>query len=208
MDESLLPKELRTQTEDALPKAKKAIAGNATVKKPSLGKKFRDTFVADDVGSVKEYIIYDQIVPAIIDAIYNTVVGTMSMIFYGRIRARGDGRKRSNRTWDPSSGTQFSYDKVSDRRDDQPARRRNSSMYVEEIVVETYNDAAAVLDELIAYLEQYGRVPVSAYYDAFDVSGDRDWTNVRWGWKSLREARVVPVRGGGYTLEMPSPEPL
>lgn len=209
MDESLLPKELQTKKNDAPQKANKVIVGNARVKKPSLQKKFKDVFMTEDIGSVREYIIWDQIVPALIDGIYNTVMGTLSMMFYGKIRgSRGNGARRSNQTWQPE--TQFSYDQVNNRRNNRGgyARPRPNSASVEEIIVDTYNDAAAVLEELIAYLEQYGRVPISAYYDAFGVTDNRDWTNVRWGWTTLNTAKVVPVRGGGYTVDLPPPEPL
>lgn len=210
MDESLLPKELQTKKNDAPQKANKAIVGTARVKKPSIQKKFKDVFMTEDIGSVREYIIWDQIIPALIDGIYNTVMGTLSMMFYGKIRGtKGNGPRRSNQNWQP--GTQFSYDQVNNRRPsirDGGYFRRPNSATVDEIVVDTYNDAAAVLEELIAYLEQYGRVPISAYYDAFGVTDNRDWTNVRWGWTTLNTAKVVPVRGGGYTVDLPNPEPL
>lgn len=209
MDESLMPKELRTQKEPETPKAKKAIAGNARVNKSSgLRKKFKEAFLPEDMGSIKEFIIWDQFVPAIQNGIYDLVVGTLGMMFFGKVINRKTGPRRSNSTWRFDGEQPIAYDRINDRRPSAAARngRRPSSAYVEEIVVDTYNDAAAVLEELIAYLEQYGRVPVSAYYDAFGVSNDRPWTDQKWGWTSLREAKVGPVRGGGYTVYLPDPE--
>ena len=45
------------------------------------------------------------------------------------------------------------------------------------------------------------------YYEACGVSSNRPYTDEKWGWTTLRNARVIRVRDG-YTLELPRPEPL
>ena len=210
MDESLLPKELQTRNEATPQKVNKVVVGKARVKKPSLSKKFKEAFVPDDVGSIKEYVIWDQIIPALQDGLYNMVVGTLGMMFYGKVSGhRRNAARRSNANYNFGGDTTFSYDQINNkrnnRRDGYPRPRSN---VVDEIEVDTYPDAAAVLEELTAYMEQYGRVRVSAYYEAFGVTNDRPWTDSKWGWTSLAQAKVVPLRGGGYTVYLPDPEPL
>lgn len=210
MDDSLLPPELQTKKDIPLQKANKVVVGKTHVKKSSLRKKFRDVFIPDDIGSIKEYIIWDQIIPALQDGFYNMVVGTLGMIFYGKVTGKRSGSRRSNANYNFNIGdTIFSYDQINNKnRSTNPGRSHHRSNIVDEIVVDTYPDAAAVLEELTAYMEQYGRVPVSAYYEAFGVTGNRPWTDSQWGWTSIAQAKVVPVRGGGYTVYLPDPEPL
>lgn len=211
MDESLLPKELRTKPDDKTPqKANKAIAGSAHVKKPGLRKKILDVFAVEDLGSVREYIFWEQIVPSLQEGLYNVISNTIAMIFWGNTARARKGTRRSNANWSPNEAT-FSYDRVNERRggsrrDDGYSSRRPSSARLDEITVDTHGDAQAVLEELTAYMEQYGRVPVSAYYEAFGISRNGVWTDARWGWTSLAEARVVPAHGGGWTVYLPDPE--
>lgn len=214
MDESLLPKELRTKPDnDAPQKANKAVTGSVRVKKPSLKQKFMDVFAVEDMGSIREYIFWEQIVPSLQEGLYNVVSNTIAMMFWGNTARARKGRARSNATWNPNEAT-FSYDR--DRINPQKggnvrngySPRRPSSARLEELVVETHTDAQAVIEELVAYMERFGRVPVSAYYDAFGISRDGVWTDSRWGWTNLAEARAVPAHGGGWTVYLPDPEPF
>lgn len=214
MDESLLPKELRTKPKSEVrAKANKVVTHDVKVKKPGLAKKFADVFINEDIGSIKEYIIYDQIIPTVIRGFVDTVNNTLEMAFYGRVRGgRNRSSTRSNRYWDPEP--QFSYDRFDDRYSSRRGSRTNAeerysrrSNRVDEITMETLAEADAVMEEMVAYLERYGRVSVAAYYEACGVSSERPYTDENWGWTTLRNARVIRVRDG-YTLELPKPEPL
>ena len=213
MDESLLPKELRYQGNDIpeLPKVQKAISGEAVLRKPSIGKKIVSLFMPDDVGTLKEFIWYDLIAPAIRDGLFNTVNGITSMLCYGKLvtgsTTRNRGSQRSNSTY-RFDGEPYPYDRGgSNSRSRDPVPRPRSNV-LEMPVVSTAADAYNVRETLIAYMEQYNRVPVSVYYDAFGVSSSRPWTDERWGWTSLAELKVAPARGGGWTVYLPDPEPI
>lgn len=212
MDESLMPKSMRSKADTPAPRAKKVVQGEVRIRKPGFRRLLKEIFLAEDVGSIREYIIWDRLVPAFRDGLYDVVIGTIGMMLYGKVIGGKKPRfaSRSNRDWDPN--VQFSYDRADDRRvrirKDDPYYERRSSNSVEEIAVESITDAQAVLSELVNYMSQYDRVPVSAYYDAFGVTGKRLWTDEKWGWTSLADASIVPARGGGYTISLPDPQPF
>ena len=68
----------------------KVIKGKAKVKKNEV-RKFTDVFIAEDASNVKNYILMDVIVPSIKKAIYDLVMGTLDMTFYG---GRGGSTRR------------------------------------------------------------------------------------------------------------------
>lgn len=215
IDQSLLPKELQTgnaQKDDIsnLPKVGKAIAGTAMVKKPNLSKKILQIFMPEDVGSLKEFIWYDLIVPGIRDGFFNMVNGITSMICYGKPGVgrgnRNGGSQRSNATY-RFDGEPYPYDRGQSSQKQRSASRVRSNV-LDDVILSTPGDAYAVKETLIAYMEKYNRVPVSVYYDACGVSSDRPWTDERWGWTSLAELKVIPARGGGWIVYLPDPEPL
>ena len=212
MDESLMPKSMRQKNDAPTPRAKKVVQGTVRVNKPGIKKLIKSIFLAEDVNSIREYIIWDRLVPAFRDGLYDVAMGTIGMMLYGKIIGSGKPRfgSRSNRDWDPN--VHFSYDRPDDRRvklrrDDTYDRRRTSNR-VPEIAVESITDAQAALSELVSYMSQYDRVPVSAYYDAFGVTSNRLWTDEKWGWTSLADACIVPANGGGFTISLPEPEPF
>ena len=53
---------------------RKVVQGKAVTRKPSLAKKFSDTFIAEDISDVKSYLFFDVLVPAVKDTIVNFVV--------------------------------------------------------------------------------------------------------------------------------------
>jgi hypothetical protein len=53
------------------------------------------------------------------------------------------------------------------------------------------------------------RYEVVLVADLYELTGiQTSHTDHRWGWNSLRGAKVVPIRGKGYLLDLPEPTQL
>jgi hypothetical protein len=176
-------------------KLEKVVTGTVTTRKKSGAQKITDLFIAEDAKNVKSYVLFEVLVPAIKDAVYNIVCDSAGMIF-GKPTG---GRRGSVSTRD--NYTQYWKDRD---RGYQPARPRTVFDY-DDIVFATRGDAEIVLNELRLTLREYGLVRVS---DLYDLAG-KSWsyTYRDYGWTNLERAEVVGVRGG-YIIDFPRPLPI
>jgi hypothetical protein len=174
-------------------RAEKVVHGKVKTK-TNNARKLTDIFISEDVSNVKNYIIMDVIVPSIKKAVYDLIVGTLDMSLYG---GRGNGGKRP--TADKISYRD--YNNVNRRDDRSYGSTRTASGYTyDDIVVETRGEAESVLARMDEIMEEYEQVRVADLYDLVGISGD--YTDNKYGWTNIRNARVVRTRDG-YKIEMP-----
>lgn len=175
-------------------KVERVVKGQVKSKKKN---KFADTFISEDAASVKEYIIFDVLIPAAKNAISDMVTTGIQMMLYGEVRG---GSK--------SKGSKVSYSKYyDDRRErDYDRRSRTRSGYdYDEIILESRAEAEEVLNSMDDLLERYGLVSVADLYDLVGVTGN--YTDNKYGWTNLRNASVQRLRDG-YLLKLPRAIPL
>lgn len=180
-------------------RADKVVKGVAKTKKKSEIRKFADVFVAEDVSSVKTYVLSDVVVPAVKKLVFDIVRDGMEMLMYGGT-GRGD-RKRSDSGY-------ISYARYSDDRRDgyRPTTSSVRSRFdFDEIVFPSRGEAEAVLNEMNNVLHEYGIVRVADLYDMAGLS--QPYTSNRYGWTGLRNAEVVRVRDG-YEIKLPKAMPI
>ena len=166
-------------------------------KKKSEVKKFADTFIAEDITSVKDYILMEVLLPAAKKAISDIVTNGIDMILYGETRTKSKSRE-----------SRVSYTKYYDRdRDyDRPSRTRGRYGYdYDDIILDTRKEAEEVLDRMDDLIDNYGMVSVADLYDLVGVSGN--YTDNKYGWTNLRNADVQRVRDG-YLLKLPKALPF
>ena len=178
----------------------KITKGAVVTKKKSEINKLKDIFVSEDIKSVKSYIFMDVLVPAIKDAIEDIVTNGIRMILRGDTSAR-----RSSSTASKISYRDY-YD--GDRRNND--RFRNETRPVtkysyDDIILESKGEAEAVLERMSEIIDIYGMVRVADLYDLVGITGD--YTDDKYGWTNIRNARVVRTRDG-YKIEMPRALPL
>lgn len=179
----------------------KVVKGPVRKKKKSSLSNFIDTFVSEDVASIKNYVLMDILVPAIRDAIYDVGKGALDMILYGE-----KGRSTSRSTASKVSYRQY-YDKgESVARSSN--RRTQTRLRYDDVVYVNEDDADDVLDEMTNVLEAYGAVSVA---DLCELIGDENiassYTDNKYGWESMRNIRKVKVRDG-WIIEFPKLTPL
>lgn len=170
-------------------------------KKKSEVKKFADVFIAEDVTSVKEYVINDVLIPAAKKAISDIITNGIDMILYGEARGRD---RRGN-------GSKVSYTKYYDRERDRDYDRSRSrttrrSVYdYDDIILDTRGEAEEVLNRMDDLIDTYDIVSVADLYDLVGIQGN--YTDNKYGWTNLRNATVQRVRDG-YLLKLPKALPL
>lgn len=185
----------------------KVIKKTAKTKKKSELSKIANTIISEECRSLKEYAIYEVLIPVVKDTISELVKGSIDMIFYGEVR-RGSsnrgGRSGTNSSkvsyrdfYDDRSGSR----RISERRDDDRRRQRYS---YDDIIFETREDANDVLTRMDEIVEQYGVVTVADLFDLAGISGN-GYTDQNYGWTSTRSASVERNRANEYYLKLQRP---
>lgn len=182
-------------------KVEKVVKGKAVVKKKSEMSKIASNIIAEEAKSIKDYAIYDVIIPALKDGISQLVKGCIDMMFYGEIRSTSHSRHRSG-----LNATRVSYrDYYEERRD--PRRRSSFRQSYDDIEFDTRDDAEEVLDRMDELIEQYGIVTVGDLFDLAGVTGN-GYTDQNYGWTSVSSATIERDRHGGYFIRMSRPSPI
>lgn len=211
VDKSSLTRESSSLTTDLARVEKKPsiekvqLKGTVVEKKPGFITKLRETFIAEDARDVGDYVVWDILVPTIKRTIRDIIVGTADRVFLGSsspnssnslyrergvtyVKARTDYASAAKRTSESSRPVQRTVNR--------------SNFHLNEIIFDNYDDAAAVLEKMIDYLDTYGKVSVDEYFDMIGHSAD--YTAQNWGWKSLSSATIVNTFGG-YFIKLPNP---
>lgn len=175
--------------------SKKIIKGTVKKRKPSLGKKMKDEFISTDSHSVMSYLLEDVFIPAAKETIANIVSGGIDMILFG-------GSSTDRRGTRPNK-SRVSYESYYDRKERYSSpRSRRASASVEDIVFDSRTEAEDVLSALIEDIDDYGITTVGNLYD---LVGEKTCpSDFKWGWETLRSARVDRVRDG-YIITLPRP---
>lgn len=182
------------RAEREVKKVERVVNGKVKSKKKN---KFADTFISEDAASVKEYIIFDVLIPAAKNAISDMVTTGIQMMLYGEVRGTSK-----------TKGSKVSYSKYyDDRRDrDYDRRSRTRAGYdYDEIILESRAEAEEVLNSMDELLERYGLVSIADLYDLVGITGN--YTDNKYGWTNLRHASVQRLRDG-YLLKLPRAIPL
>lgn len=178
-------------------RAEKVVKGTVKVKKNEM-RKLTDVFISEDVGNVKNYIIFDILVPSIKNAIYDIVVNSLKMSLFG---GRGGDGKRP-------IADKVSYHDYgsSSRRDERSSGERSARGYsYDDITLDSRAEAERVLSCMDELMDEYGIVRVADLYDLVGYTGE--YTDNHYGWTNIRNAEIISTRGG-YRIKMPRPLPI
>jgi hypothetical protein len=174
-------------------RVEKVVHGKVKAKKNEM-RKWTDLIISEDVVNVKNYILMDVIIPSVKKAIYDLIVGTLDMSLYG-------GRGGNSRRPGADKISYVDYNGASRRDDHSRGVTRTASGYsYDDITVETRGEAEAVLTRMDEIMEAYEQVRVADLYDLVGITGD--YTDNKYGWTNIRNARIVRTRDG-YKIEMP-----
>lgn len=173
-------------------KIRQVSSSPARIRKKSPGKKFLEAFISDDIDDIKDYIIYDVIVPSIMNTVLDTVTNGIQMLFWGD-KGRKPNISRSGGKTYVSYGS-YSSDK---RSMDNISRARHN---FDDLVLDSRGEAEEVLSQLVDLTLDYGHASVSDFYYMNGISSTP--IDQKWGWKDLSNAKVERVRDG-YIIKLP-----
>ena len=172
-------------------------AGSAQTKKKSDVKKIADVFISDDIHNVKSYVIFDVLVPRVMDMLSEALKGSVDMIF-------GGGGRRSKDSRSSNVSYRQYYDDKRDRYRGETSGSRDRFDF-DEITFNYRGDAEGVLEQMEATIDRYGLVTVGDMYDMANLP--QPHTSNRYGWTNLRNAEVVR-RYGKYSIKLPKAMPI
>lgn len=180
--------------------------GEVSVKKPSKLDRFKSVFISEDAKDVGTYILWDIVVPTIRRTIRDVIVGSADRIFLGASSPAPSNmyRERGNTYVRHTDYTRASNRTTVSRTQETPsyARASRSNFHLNDIVFKEREDAEAVLEQLVNYIDTYGRVSVDFYFSIIGTT--TDYTAQNWGWLDLSDA-VVQGTIDGYFIRLPNP---
>lgn len=176
-----------------------------------LGRQFKEVFFSGDARNAAEFGFAHVVVPAIQDMILDSINAIASRAILGE-RGRG---ARTNFTRPNPYGSNMDYAGISRgpyRGDDRPPMPRQVPQEVRsrgsfnEIIIPSRPEAEDVLQRLYDLISQYD---VALVADLFELTGiQSSHTDQKWGWRDLEGSHLRRHRGGGWGLQLPSPQPL
>ena len=178
-------------------KLDKIVNGTVKVKKKSELTKFAEIFLPEDISNIKNYILMDVLVPAIKNTIEDIITNGTRMLLRGEIGVR----KGS------STASSISYNRYYDQKrygESNSVQTRTGYSY-NEIILETRGEAEEILTRMDELIDTYGLVRIADLYDLVGVSGN--YTDNKYGWTNIRNAKIVRVRDG-YMIELPKALPI
>lgn len=184
-------------------KVPKVIQGEATLKKKTSTQKFAENFISDDVQSVKNYIMFDVLVPALKDTFYDMVTSGLSMLLGTDVRSsrrHGGGpnqRESYSGYYNNRNTSRTSYGSRSDDRDHIRVHDRES---IDDILLDTRGEAEAVRDIMDGIIDNYGSASVLDLKEATGMSTTAQ--DSKYGWYDLNSSSIARTKDG-YLLRLP-----
>lgn len=181
-------------------KVEKVVAGKVTAKPKTGLAKFAETFFAEDLHKVKDYVVKDVIMPTIKDTVWTIIARGSERLIFGEA---GHSPKNSKLPFINYNGLFKSNTPAQ-----VPTVNSTGSQYsVDNIILEDRGDAEKVLTAMNAHIAEFGEVSISTLYE-FIGEPIGDFMSTRWGWRSLNTAGIMRTSNGGYKLDLPRPVSL
>lgn len=189
---------------------------DVTVHKRSKGQRAVESFLGEEIDSVKDHIIQDMIIPSTKDALSNMFGGIIDFfndMFHEFIDSILFGDSATTRT--KASETYVSYQGYYNKgkqKKNQPAHRTTYSTRhaIEDLEYNTMEKALKVRSELVDRIENYQQVSVAELFDLSDQT--LDWAEYqekdRIGWTDISSIGKPRRRRGKYIIPLPRPERL
>lgn len=180
-------------------KIQKVISGDVMRKKPSITKKILDVFLPNDINNIGDYIVNDVIIPNIKCTICDSVDNLLGM-----------GNKTPNNVI--PLNTRKSYDRYyngyrSDNTRPNKKTSQNTRYKYDEIIFNTRPQATKTLNYLRGIIEEYEAVSVADFFESVGLEEFSNYTDNKYGWSNLDDAKIVRERGG-YIINFPRVEEI
>ena len=172
----------------------KITKGKVIKKKKSFGRTLGENIISDDIKSVKGYLFFDVLIPAVKNTISDLVGNGIELLLFGETKGHNTKRKGG------SSYVSYSdyYKNGSDR--DRRSIRNRSMRNFDDILLESRGEAEQVLSHLVDLTIDYDVASVADFYELVGI--ESNFTDAKYGWDDLSDASVKRERDG-YRIVLP-----
>lgn len=174
-----------------------------TVHKKSLGDKMADAMFSEDAKSVKDYAIWDVIVPTIKNGIADLIIGGVQMMLFGDAGSRRGGNSYSSRRNNGGHENYSGYYTTTSNNQNRGRERVRNGRYSYPIPeLSDRASAERVLDGMAETIEDYGEASVADLLEMCDIQSS--FVDHNWGWRDARDisCRRTPR---GYIIDCAEP---
>lgn len=210
------PRDYQSNANKNKPKAKaekkitRVTQGEVIVQKKSIGKRIKGIFIAADFGSVARHVIYEVLIPAARNMVYDVTTKSIERTLYGdnAFRRRntnifGQPRITYNQPVSRPYSSPLSSSITQSQGPRGPAPQRSVS---DNIIFATRQEAELVLERLNDVLDQYDVVSLGDLYEL--IGAPSSHTDQKWGWTvGFSDAPIRQVREG-YIIDLPPTEAI
>jgi hypothetical protein len=185
----------------------KVIVNDVIVKKPGIGRKFRDLFIEADFRTVAGMVAFDVLLPAAKNMILEAMNRGSEQMLFGKSHARrsrfGVG-PRSITTYQTPVQRSMGYEhplRTAPPMSHEP-RTVTSRVSRNDIILTTRKEAEDVLEGLRDIIEQYEIASLADLYGLLGLSSTP--VDNKWGWDNLHSADIRQI-AQGYLIDFPPP---
>lgn len=172
-----------------------------TVRKKNFLDKAVDTFIAEDMATIKQHMVEEVVVPGIKRILDETLTNAIHMLLYGTSAPKNSSVFSGvSSVWRFGSGINYSAASTSGNKYSGYSQGNSNLPTYDEIVVPTRAAAEEILDDMKAIIERFGSATINDLYELVSLPGEPTYNN--YGWTNLRGADIGSVREG-YLLKMP-----
>lgn len=187
-----------------MPESKRVTRGKVSVEN-DFRDKLKKSIFAGDAQDIKEWIIFDFLIPKAKTMLSEMVDGALGMLFNGTAGGRGGTVIKSG------NATYVSYSDYSKKKaaiTSIPREKRRSDKVLN-IGFSLKIDADRVLEEMGSYLDVYDLVRLSNYYEFVGPEFvEINSTDQKYGWTDLSGASVYQGSDGKWYINLPPLETL
>ena len=193
------------------------IKGRVYAKEPTFKEKLRRSFVKEDLKSVRDYIVFDILIPGIKKSVFDMVTGALGQTLGIQLPKSYSSSVFVNNSNNRASSVYRDYTAVASRTRD-PIHYHNTVEYdrhrVRDIIFESNEEALSILELMTDICDTNHRVSIFTFYDKAGIREGNPYTNRNWGWRNLNGVCVVPVEsdqfesGIGYVIDFPDARPI
>lgn len=181
--------------------------GSIVSSKKTLGRKIAESFVEEDVEDIKEYIIFDKIIPGL----KNLILDALEMRFFGM----ASGRRTSYNNRSILGGSKFDYrgqyrgdsNRSSSRSRDRDTRDDSKSSKVDykRIILDNREDAEELVEVLRERIKITGSASIADLFNLLGIASE--YTDNDWGWEYADEINWKRI-SNGYLIVVPTARAL
>lgn len=189
------------------PKKEEIHIEGAVERKKTLGRKFKDTFLAEDISDIKDHLYEDIIKPSaqnlafdIAESITDSIRDGFEMAIFGRSSSRS--RKKRRKGSDSNTifvdyGDYYSSENSRERERREQSRNSNN---VKEYLFPTKDSAQSALELMSDYIQEHRVLSVGKYYEF--LRKPTKAPDYNYGWSDISSAKIEKV-DDGFMINLP-----